>query len=182
MAKPGKSIVLAGVLFVALLAIGFIGIRSSDYKDVSSLKNLGYKAYVTVKGTPVSLSGNYVLKVGDTVFSLRGFGSYAIAERIGGPPLGNDDSYAVFILEGKDGSTRVVALYSASEFKSLYGGSPSVSSRVVVEGEYEPGLRAAIIDPASGSKVGGPYPVLIVSKILEGCHESYQAPAGRLEG
>ncbi|HID40725.1 MAG TPA: hypothetical protein EYP33_01050 [Pyrodictium sp.] len=182
MTKPGKSIVLAGMLFAALLAIGFIGIKSSDYKDVSSLKNLGYKAYVTVKGIPVSLSGNYMLKIGDTVFSLKGFGSYGIAERIGGPLFGNDDSYAVFILEGKDGSTRVVALYSASEFKSLYGGSPSVSSNVVVEGEYEPGLVATIVDPASGSTVGGPYPVLMVSKILEGCHESYQAPAGRLEG
>lgn len=179
MAKTGKSLMFAGILFAALLAIGFMSIKSSDYRDVSSLKSLGYEAYVTVRGTPVNLaSGSYLLRIGDTVYSMKGFGSYGVAERVNGPPFGNDDSYAVFVLEGKDGF-RVVALYSANEFKNLYGGSPSVSSRVVVEGRYEPSVHVIIMNTATGEVEE--YPLLMVSKILEGCHESYQAPAGRLE-
>ncbi|KSW11693.1 hypothetical protein CF15_02425 [Pyrodictium occultum] len=169
-------------MFALLFAIGLVGIKSSDYRDVSSLKNLEYKAYVTVKGRPVSLSGTYLLRVGDTLFLVKGYGSYAVASRVSGPRFGSDDSYAVFILEGQDGHTKILALYSATTFKTLYGGSPAVSSRIVVEGTYDPALEAVLLDPSTGSRVAGPYSVLLVSKIFEGCHESYKAPAGRVEG
>ncbi len=181
-----KALVFAVVFFAALLGIGLLSVKSSNYKDVSQLKL--YKEPVrglNIRGkTKLFEPGVYLLRIGDTVykFSVSTPQPYAVAERIQGPPLGNDDKYAVFILEGKDGYS-VLALFSAKTFQQFYGTSPIMEQNVVVTGLYNPGQRAEIyILGADGTPrpYGDAMPVFWVEKILEGCHQSYGAPSGRI--
>ncbi len=180
-----KALLFAAVFFVALLGIGLMSIKSSNYKDVSELK--AYREPVkglNVQGTTVNLPpGTYRLVIGSTVFEFKvgpTEAPYAVAKRVQGPPLGSDDEYAVFILRGKDG-TEVLALFSAKTFKNLYGATPVMEQRVVVNGEFNPKQHAVLyIDTPNGPRMLGSFPVFWVDKILEGCHQSYEAPSGRI--
>jgi len=182
-----RALVFAAVFFAALLGIGMLSVKSSNYKDVSQLKL--YKEPVrglNVRGTTDPFDeGIYLLRIGDTVYRFQvtmAGQPYAVAERVQGPPLGQDDRYAVFLLKGEDGYT-VLALFSARTFQQFYGVSPIMEQTVVVAGMYDPGLRAEIyrLDP-DGTPVPyrGPLPVFWVDKILEGCHQSYGAPSGKI--
>lgn len=174
-----KPLILASVLFVALLAVGYAAITSSSYMDVSQLADKTRPIRATVKGSPAYLGINqYTLVIGDSMYRLDTYGSYGVAELVQGSGYGPDSSYAVFILEGDNGF-KVVALYSAKEFRRLYGGRPVVSERVVVEGVYKPDILATIITPFGEKQQ---YPVFMVEKILEGCHSSYTEPVGRISG
>jgi hypothetical protein len=184
--KRVRALVFAAVFFVALLGIGLLSVSSSNYKDVSQLRF--YKEPVKgmdVRGRTVLLQpGVYYLRIGDTVFkfAVPMPQPYAVAQRVQGPPLGSDDKYAVFMLRGKDGY-QVVALFSAKTFQQFYGAQPVMEQSVVVEGTYDPGARATLYrDTGNGrlAPVSGQLPVFWVSKILEGCHQSYEAPSGRI--
>jgi len=180
-----KALVFAAVFFAALLGIGLLSVKSSNYKDVSQLKL--YKEPVrglNVRGTTVPLQpGVYLLRIGDTVyqFTVRTVQPYAVAKRVQGPPIGGDDEYALFLLRGGDGYT-VAALFSAKTFQQFYGTSPIMEQKVVVTGLYNPSQKAVIyrLGPDGPQPVAGPYPVFWVDKILEGCHQSYEAPSGKI--
>lgn len=179
MQQKYKALAVSLVLFAALIAIGYSAISSSSYMDVSSLLKTNTKSRVVVEGKPVVLgTTTLLLKVNNTVFKLEARGVYGVAYQLEGPQLGNDNSYAVFILSGKQGGA-VAALYSAKEFVSKYGSRVEVSSRVVVEGTYLPSTTVTVYD-ATG-RLLGEYPLLLVTKILEGCHESYKQPVGTIK-
>lgn len=182
-----RALIFAVVFFVTLLGIGLLSVKSSNYKDVSQLRLYQEPVKgVDVRGkTVIFQTGVYYLKIGDTVykFSVAMPQPYAVAERIQGPSLGSDDKYAVFLLRGKDGYT-VVALFSAKTFQQFYGATPIMEQNVVVEGTYNPGQRAVIYKAEPGGSLvpltQEPMPVFWVSKILEGCHQSYNAPSGKI--
>ncbi len=174
-----KPFILAGVLFVALLIVGFTAMSSSSYMDVSKLRGIDEEAKVVVKGEPLNLGmRKMTMAIGDSQFTISFQGSYGVAEHAGGPRFGDEDSYAVFLLKGEDGFT-VLALYSARSFIQAYGGAAAVEGTVVVEGMYNPSVVATIYNPFTGAS--SQYKVVMVDKILEGCHSSYEKPAGRLE-
>ncbi len=163
-----KTILLSLGLFALLAVVGVIAIKSSNYIDVSQLQNYRSPVHVIAEGKPVALGfATLELRIGETVFRAKCHGVYCVATRVEGPPYGSDDSYAVFLLEGKNGY-RVLALYSAREFKANYGGRPVVSEKIVVEGVYHPEVVAHL----GGMEAR----VLVVKKILEGCHKSYRQP------
>ncbi len=173
-----KPLIVSLVLFAALVAVGYSAITSSSYMDVSALKNYRGGERVIVEGRPALLGVQKMyMVVNSTLFELEAHGVYGVADYVKGPRIGDDNSYAVFVLQGRDGSS-VVALYSAREFIAKYGSRVEVSERVVVEGVYSPNTRVIIYD-ATGKPLGE-YPAILVSKILEGCHESYQQPVGTI--
>lgn len=179
-----KTLVFALVFFAALLGIGLMSVKSSNYKDVSQLKSYGEIVRgVNVKGsTYLFQPGVYRLVVKDTVFefAVQSPSPYAVARRIYGPALGSDDEYAVFMLKGSDGF-KVLALFSARTFRNLYGGNPVMESSVVVNGVYDPRMKARLLLLHGSQWVTlGEYPVMKVEKILEGCHESYKQPSGKI--
>ncbi|MET1102029.1 MAG: hypothetical protein ABWW69_06115 [Pyrodictiaceae archaeon] len=180
MSSPKPAIILGVVLFAVILTIGYTAISSSRYMDVSSLKSYKNEVHVIVSGKPVVMGiGKFYMKVNNTIFIVDAHGVYGVAKRVKGPLLGSDDSYAVFLLQGKDGSV-IAALYSASEFKARYGMKVDVSDKVVVEGIYKPSLRTELYTP-SGDMVTSTT-TIVVSKILEGCHKSYKQPIGTVSG
>ena len=98
-----KPLILAGVLFVALLVVGFTAMSSSSYMDVSKLQDIKEEAKVIVKGQPLNLGMRKLsMNIGDSQFTVSFQGSYGVAERTGGPKFGDEDSYAVFLLEGEN--------------------------------------------------------------------------------
>ncbi len=172
MASKAKTIAIALGLFAALAIVGIIAVKSSNYMDVGQLKQYQQPVKVIVKGKPLTLGyGEGVMEIGETLFKLVCRGVFCVASRVKGPVFGNDNAYAVFVLEGGNGYS-VLALYSKREFTMNYGGSPIFSSKVVVEGVYHPDITASIRVP-HGS---GLLHVIMVSKILEGCHKSYKNP------
>lgn len=173
-----KPLILAGIMFVALLIVGFAAISSSSYMDVSKLQDVDEEVKVIVKGQPLNLGmGKMSMRIGDSEFIVSFHGSYGVAEHTGGPRFGDEDSYTVFLLKGKS-SYVVLALYSAESFVRSYGGAAAVEGTVVVEGIYTPSIVATIYNPFTGAS--SQYKVIMVDKILEGCHTSYEKPAGSL--
>ena len=173
-----KPLILAGILFAALIVVGFTAMSSSSYMDVSKLQDINEEAKVVVKGQPLNLGMKKVsMMIGNSQFTVSFQGSYGVAEHTGGPVFGNEDSYAVFLLEGEDGY-KVLALYGAKSFMRAYGGTAAVEGTVVVDGMYDPSIMATVYDPSTGAS--SQYGVVIVDKILEGCHSSYEKPAGSL--
>lgn len=183
--KRVKALVFALAFFAALLVVGLASVKSSNYKDVGQLKAyMEPVSGINVQGYTVLLQpGVYRLIIGDTVFefTITQPAPYAVAARAYGPRLGSDDSYAFFLLRSSDGGFTVAALFSAKTFQSLYGATPVMEERVVVSGEYNPTMKAVLEKMHGTSAVKlGEYPVLMVDKILEGCHESYEQPSGRI--
>ncbi len=182
----GRLILFSVVFFAALTLVGLVGVKSSNYRDVAQLQafqETGPVRGLAVKGFTVNLKpGEYLLVVGETVFRMRVASEqpYAVAERIAGPRLGGDDSYAFFLLRGSNGFT-VASLFSAKTFQSFYGPQPIMESEVVVSGTYNPQLKARLylLTPDGGRVLVGEYPVFMVDKILEGCHSSYGSGVGR---
>ena len=181
--RRGRSgFILAAVFLAALLGVGAFSLRSSGYQDVAQLASYTEPVQgLAVKGSTVPLEpGVYYLKVGDTVFKLTVSkpSLFAKAERVAGPRLGGYDSYAFFMMRGGNGFT-VAALLRWDDFAGLYGGENAVmESQVVVKGTYNPGMKAVLVD-AGGRPVAGPMPVILVDKILEGCHSSYGSGAAK---
>ncbi len=187
--RKTKTLVFALVFFAAMLGLGLASVKSANYKDVSALKMYAEPTRnLEVKGAPELFQpGHYVVKIGDTVleFAVRSPSPYAVAKRVSGPPLSNnDDEYAVFLLKSSSGDYRVLAVFSAKTFVKFYGPNAVMDiSNVVVSGTYRPDLRAHIYVYGGRGLVDttpGGVPVFIVSRILEGCHQSYGQPSGRI--
>ncbi len=171
-----RLLVFAGLLAVLILALGVSAVTSSGYRSVCQLAELREPQKVVVGGNLEPLhTGSFVLRVGNAVFGVSDYGfSYAVVSRVSGSfgVMDTDDSYAVFLIKGKECGDTILALYSAREFTSKYGTKAVFEEEVVVEGYYNPNIHAEIIDLKSGRLVYSG-PVLIVSKILKGCHEAY---------
>jgi len=184
--QRGRALVFAAVFFAALAAVGLLGVKSSNYRDVGQLASFregGPIRGLAVKGTTELIEpGVYIIKVGGTVFkaSVRTGQPYAVIERVQGPRIGGDDEYAFFILRGSNGF-RVAALFSAKTFQSFYGPQPIMESKVVVSGTYNPSMVAEVyrVGPDGAPRLVGKYPVFLVDKILEGCHSSYGSGVGK---
>ncbi len=175
--RSGKRLlVFAGLLAILILALGVSAVTSSGYRSVCQLIELREPQKVVVGGSLEPLhTGSFVLRIGDAIFHVSTYGFvYAVVNRVSGNfgTMDNDDSYAVFLMKGRECGDIVLALYSAREFTSKYGTKPVFQEEVVVEGYYNPKLHAEIIDMRSGRLVYSG-PVVIVSKILKGCHEAY---------
>ena len=160
-----RPLILSVIIAVAMIAIGYASISASHYSDVSSLKNLSRDTRVTVQGENLPLgTGSLAMVYKGRVFNVDARGSYAVATD---PQTG--ESYALFVLRGKDNSL-VAALYPAKEFVTRYGGSPIIESTIVVDGVYKPGERVVIYQGGAPLLEAG---VIEVQNILKGCHASY---------
>jgi len=184
-----KTLVFALVFFVAMLGLGLASVKSANYKDVSALKMYAEPTRnLEVKGAPVLFQpGHYVVKIGDTVleFTVSTPSPYAVAKKVSGPALSNgDNEYAVFFLRSSSGDYKVLAIYSAKTFLKFYGPNAVMDmDHVVISGTYRPDMRAHIYMYSGKGLVDitpGGVPVFIVSRILEGCHQSYSQPSGRI--
>ncbi len=175
-----REIMITIGLFIAILAVGYYSISSSEYLDVSQLKGIKFNANIIVEGRPVDMGYNttYLLTINDTVFNVVFYGSYGIAEKTGQGSFVGEDSYAVFILSGKNSQDQVIGIYSAREFRQKYGMKVSVEDKVVIEGQYYPSLKGTLINPITQEKKE--YNIVIVSSILQGCHSSYEGEVGKI--
>ncbi len=172
-----RAIVAAVALFAVMLGVGLAAVTSSGYRSVCSLSNLHTREKVIVGGkiVPIGTQG-VVVHIGNAVFKSTGVSyspTYAVVKRVRGSfgSLDNDDSYALFVIGDPDCKGNVVvALYSAKTFTARYGMHAVMEENVVVEGYYDPNLTAVIVTP-DGHEIEGH--VLVVTKILKGCHEAY---------
>ena len=183
MDRRKRLIVFAVILFAVMLGVGISAVQSSGYRDVCSLYSLSTPEELVVSGNVsyypaaqlvVEIRGPNGTAV--LVSTPQSGASYLVARVVRNSldVLADDQEYAVFTLRGRCGRV-AVALYSATEFKSKYGTSPIVSDVVVVDAVYHPELTAYIYTRNGRLVYSGP--VLLVNKILKGCHESYQETA-----
>ncbi|MEB3773589.1 MAG: hypothetical protein GSR86_01515 [Desulfurococcales archaeon] len=169
-----RNLVLVAILALAIAGIGYASINASKYNEVSSLSGIEVPTRVTVRGEVVNLGfSKLVMVYNGIVYDMDARGVYAVAES-----RTTQDSYAVFLLKGKNGFT-VAAVYPSAEFISRYGGSPVIESSIVVDGIYKPGDRLKIVMP-TGEQVE--LPVLEINSILKGCHSSYGQEQARIKG
>jgi len=132
-----KIFALAIILLAGIGVAGYLAVKGSGYMDVSDLASLDREARVTVEG----VIADYTIK--------------------------QDTNTVVFLLEGKDGSTRVVAYFSLERFIGIHGRAPGdwmLGQSIVVRGVFHPG------------GVQGAIGYIDVSEMLKGCHSSYEAP------
>ncbi len=182
MDRRKRLIVFAVILFAVMLGVGISAVQSSGYRDVCSLSSIKRPDTVVVAGqlTPIGTRNAYVRVVapgGQALLvstPLSGL-DYLVAKVVRGNLnlLAGDNEYAVFVLNGTScKGAYAVALYSATEFQSKYGRSPVWEKEVVVQAKYYPGVYAEVYDAQGHLLYKGP--VLLVEKILKGCHESYK--------
>ena len=182
MDRRKRLIVFAVILFAVMLGVGISAVQSSGYRDVCSLASIKRPDTVVVAGqlSPFPTREAYVRVVaqdGQAILASTpssGY-DYLVARLVRGGTrlLAGDNEYAVFVLKGtscKD--TYAIAFYSASDFQSKYGRNPVWEQEVVVQAKYYPGVYAEVYDAQGHLLYKGP--VLIVEKILKGCHESYK--------
>ncbi len=172
-----RAVIAAAALFAVMLGVGFAAVTSSGYRSVCSLLNIRSMEKVVVGGKiiPIGIE-RIIVHVGNAVFESSGASyspTYALVKRVQGSfgKLDTDDSYALFLIGDSDCKGNVVvALYSAKTFTARYGMHAVMEQNVVVEGYYDPSLKAVIVTP-DGRQIEGH--VLVVTKILKGCHEAY---------
>lgn len=184
MDRRKRLIIFAVILFAVMLGVGISAVQSSGYRDVCSVYSLKAPAELVLSGN-ISYyppAPGYIVEIDGPggsallVSTPQSSSAYLVARVVKNSleELSGDSRYAVFVLRGSCGRV-AVALYSASEFIQKYGGNPVVSDVVVIDAVYRPGLTAKIFTRDGRLVYTGP--VLLVNKILKGCHESYQETA-----
>lgn len=167
-----RTLTMVALLAAAVAGAGAAAVLSSSYDDVGSLAGLSDRLRVTVEGYTVDMgTGTVVLEVNGESYTLDARGFFAI-------PVGGSDGYVLFLLRGDNGFT-VAALHDAREFIARYGGNPVVEATVVVDGVYDPSVRARITLVETGETVE--VPVLWINTVLKGCHASYEQPPATTE-
>jgi len=107
-----RNLVLVLILAVAIAGIGYASINASKYNEVGSLSGIEAPTRVTVKGEVVNLGfSKLVMVYNGVIYDLDARGVYAVAKS-----RTTQDSYAVFILKGKNGFTVAAVYPSASEW------------------------------------------------------------------
>jgi len=158
-----KAAVVAAVLVIAFLGVGYMSLSSSSYKKVSELAGLSGKTKVTVEGTIVPMGrGNFTLYINGEPYSVHAMGSYGVAQDAFG------HVYAVFILGDRE--FQVLAFYDVGDNYVAFQTGSALKSDVVVSATYDPGSTALLVTPDGQFS----FPLLEVDSILKGCHESYK--------
>ena len=167
-----RTAATVALLAVAIALAGAAAVLSSSYSDVGSLSGLSERARVTVEGYTVNMgTGPILLEVNGEEYTLDARGYFAI-------PRGGGEGYVLFLLRGDNGFT-VAALHDAREFIARYGGNPVVEATVVVDGVYDPQVKANITFLETGETLE--VPVLWINTVLKGCHASYEQPPATTE-
>lgn len=158
-----KAAIIAAILVVAFLGIGYMSLSSSSYKKVSELAGLDRKSKVTVEGTIVPIGkGEYTLYIDGKTYTVDAMGSYGVARDAEG------NVYAVFILG--DQKFQVLAFYDVGDNYVAFQTGSALKSSVVVSATYDPNDKATLVTPSGTIQL----PLLKVDSILKGCHESYK--------
>jgi hypothetical protein len=183
MDRRKRLILFAVILFAVMLGVGIGAVQSSGYRDVCILSSIKRPDTLVVAGSLATLPTRNIAVIvysggGEKALYLAtplSSYSFAVVKQAEGGvrELVGDNEYAVFVLRGSSCNSTAIAFYSAREFTLAYGKNPVWEQEVVVEAKYYPGLRAVIYD-ASSHRVLYEGPVLVVQKILKGCHESYK--------